>query len=193
VDHVVVDVEIARTVEEAGGWDRTDAMGVGVAGLYEFAGDRFRLYGPADVAALVERLERADRISGYNLIAFDLPVILGLPRGDVTPQLARLVAKSDDLLARVYAALGFREKGWKVQDVAQATLGRGKAGDGADAPLLFQRGAFAALHTYVLDDVTLERDLAAFADRHGFLYNGCRTVRLPPWKPLTPPPAAASA
>jgi len=79
-DHVVVDVEIEKTIEELpNGWDDTHLMGVACAVVYEYQTSRFRIYGPADVKALQTRLLSADRISGYNIWRFDFPVIWGLP------------------------------------------------------------------------------------------------------------------
>jgi hypothetical protein len=194
-DWIVVDVEIARTVEEAGGWDCTHKMGVAVAAVYSFRADRFTLYGPSDGTALRDRLLAADRVSGFNHASFDVPVIFGLPRAmlpsDIPAHLrgplAKLQRNCDDLLERVWHALRGRHTGWKLGDVAKHTLGRTKIEDGADAPLLFQRGEFARLHNYVLDDVALERDLALFADKYQFLMGGLppRCVRLPAWKAVS--------
>ena len=53
MDHIVVDVEIQRTIEETpGGWDATDRLGVAVACVWEYRTARMRVYGPDDLAAL---------------------------------------------------------------------------------------------------------------------------------------------
>ncbi len=81
-DHIVVDVEIKKTIEETpGGWDSTDKLGVAVAVVYEFQTDRFRIFGDtaAELESLRARLLKADRISGFNIWKFDFPVIFGLP------------------------------------------------------------------------------------------------------------------
>lgn len=53
IDHIVVDVEIQKTIEETpGGWDATDQLGVSVGVVYEFKSDRFRIYGPDEFSAI---------------------------------------------------------------------------------------------------------------------------------------------
>ena len=185
MDHVVFDVEIARTVEEAGGWDRTDRMGLGVAALWDYGARRVRLYGPDDVPQLQDRLLRADRISCFNGRTFDLPVVFGVSRQDAPAHslLRQLAPRVDDLLERIWQALGRREKGWRVDDIAPATLNCRKSGKGEDAPLLFQRGQWAKLCDYVCCDVMIERDLTDFADAYGYLCNFASRVDLPAWKP----------
>ncbi len=178
-DHVVVDVEIQKTIEETpGGWDSTDKLGVACACLYEFRGDRMRIFGPEDVDALKDRLLSADRISGYNIYRFDFPVIWGLPsRGRV----ALLKDKTNDLLMRIWRAIGLDDdavdftelhKGWSLDIVAKGTLGKGKIGYGGDAPKWFQAGQWGMVANYCSDDVALERDLAVFVDKYGFVVNG---------------------
>ena len=176
-DHVVVDVEIQKTIDETpGGWNATDQLGVACAVVYEHRSDRFRIYGPEDVAALRERLLQADRISGYNIWRFDFPVIWGLPSRE---RVVVLKNKTNDLLARIWRSLGLDEeqfsnlhKGWGLDVVAKGTLGIGKIGFGGDAPKWFQAGQWGRLVNYCADDVALERDLAAFIDRYGFVING---------------------
>ena len=187
MDHIVTDVEIARTVDEVGGWDHTDRMLVGVAAVWSYRDQRLRFYGPDDVEDLRARLLAADRISTYNGNSFDYPVIWGVPRSEwecpenlrdpigqnaVSCIKSTLFAKSNDLLARIWQALGCREKGWKLDDVCRATLGVGKIDQGEDAPVLFKAGKWAKLYSYVADDVCLERDLTDFVDTYGFLIGG---------------------
>ncbi len=186
IDHVVVDVEIAKTIEEVGGWDHTELMGISCAVVYEYRTDRFRVYGPEDVEALQERLLRAGRITGYNTYRFDFPVIWGLPGRQRVEQLK---PQSDDLLQRIWRSLGLDDeafsdlhKGWGLDAVAKGTLGVGKSGNGADAPKLYQAGQWARLVDYCLEDVRLERDLGAFIDRYGYVVNGTtgKVLRLIP-------------
>jgi DEAD/DEAH box helicase domain-containing protein len=201
IDHVVVDVEIQKTVEEtSGGWEATDQLGVSVACLWEYRTQRMRVYGPEDVPALCERLLQADRISGYNIHRFDFPVIWGVSRADWDRQYgsscqalkAVLFAKTDDLLARIWRGLGLdanmfsdAHKGWGLDAVAGATLNARKIGYGGDAPKWYQAGQIQRVVNYCADDVALERDLADFVDRYGFVVgSGERVVRLPPWEGL---------
>lgn len=184
-DHVVVDVEIQKTIEDTpGGWDATDKLGVACAVVYEYRTDRFRVYGPDDVPELIERLLKADRVSGYNIWRFDYPVIWGLPGRS---RVEAMRSKTNDILLRIWRSLGLSDetfsdehKGWGLDVVAKGTLGAGKIGFGGDAPKWFQAGQWARVANYCADDVALERDLTTFIDRYGFVVNGKsgRVVRI---------------
>ncbi len=181
IDHVVVDVEIARTVEETpGGWDSTDKLGVAVACVWEYAGARMRVYGPEDVPALRLRLLNAGRISGYNIWRFDFPVIWGFAKADWTVEnslCAELYPKCDDLLRRIWQAKGlnpdvfFKEThaGVGLDMVASATIGARKIGYGGDAPKWYQAGQVQRVVNYCADDVAIERDLTDFVDHYGYV------------------------
>ena len=177
MDHIVVDVEIQKTIEETpGGWDSTDLLGMSVGVVYEYSTDRFRVYGPEDVADLRSRLLAADRISGFNIWKFDFPVIFGLPGRS---RVGLLKGRTNDLLLRIWRSLGLSEeefsslhKGWGLDAVCRGTFGRGKTGYGGDAPKWFQAGKWGRLTDYCIDDVKLERDLTDFVDKYGFVVNG---------------------
>ncbi len=211
IDHVVVDVEIAHTIEETpGGWDATDRLGIGVACLFEHQTQRMRIYGPDDVELLRARLLKADRISGFNTWRFDLPLIWGFSRQtwDAACQkepgagleaigvCSTLRPKSDDLLRRIWQALNLNPDkfeprthgGWGLDAVAGATLGVGKIGHGAMAPKWFQLGQIQKVANYCCDDVALERDLVEFVEKHGYILRSrgaldVHRLQLPPWKP----------
>jgi hypothetical protein len=200
MDHVVVDVEIQKTIEETlGGWDATDKLGVAVACVWEYATQRMRVYGPEDVPALRERLLRADRISGFNILNFDFPVIWGvdkktwliwksdsaafpadsqLPRGTDSGNLkTELKHKTDDMLRRIWQAKGLdpdrfvpaTHGGVGLDVVAGATINARKIGYGGDAPKWYQAGLVQKVANYCADDVAMERDLTDFVDRYGYV------------------------
>jgi DEAD/DEAH box helicase domain-containing protein len=187
MDHVVVDVEIQKTIEETpGGWDATDKLFVGVACVWEYTGQRMRVYGPDEMEELRARLLRADRISGFNIWKFDFPVIFGLPGRE---RVMELKNKTDDMLRRIWKALlldpdsfGPQHKGWGLDAVAGATLNAGKIGHGAEAPKWFQQGKIQKVVNYCADDVALERDLTDFVERFGYVVNVGRAIlRVPAW------------
>lgn len=197
LDHVVVDVEIQKCIEETpGGWDATDQLGVAVACLWEHRTQRMRVYGPEDVEALRTRLLAADRISGYNIWNFDFPVIWGFSREKWKPFNEEticlrdaLIQKTDDMLRRIWKALkldpdNFHPKthgGWKLDNVAAATLGAGKIGYGGDAPKWYQAGQIQRVVNYCADDVALERDLTDYVEQYGRVLNNGRVLKIPPW------------
>lgn len=190
MDHVVVDVEIQQTIEETpGGWGATDKLGVSCACLWEESAGRMRVYGdrPEELEALKDRLLRADRISGFNIWNFDFPVIWAVSKRDWTenklPEVRRLrlrlMDKTDDILRRIWQSLNLNPDvfvpknhgGWSLDVVAAATLGASKIGHGASAPVWYKEGQFGRLINYCCDDVMLERDLALFIARYGYVRN----------------------
>ncbi len=196
MDHVVVDVEIQKTIEETpGGWDATDKLGVAVACVWQYQDQRMRVYGPEDVPNLMERLTKADRISGYNIFGFDFPVIWGYSRADWKALMQgedkkALLSKTDDLLRQIWIALGVDPDNFvgkthgscKLDDIAGATLGVKKIGYGGDAPKWFQAGLIQRVVNYCADDVAIERDLTDFVERYGYVIHNGKQLRIPVWK-----------
>lgn len=185
MDHIVIDVEIQKTIDETpGGWDATDKLGVAVACVWEYQTQRMRVYGPDDVQALRERLLTANRISGYNIFNFDFPVIWGIEKkewmADLYEYRQNLLPKTNDILRRIWVAQGFNPDVWqkgmgnsKLDDIAGATIGARKIGNGADAPVWYQAGEVQRVVNYCADDVAIERDLTDFVDRYGYVvHNG---------------------
>lgn len=86
---------------------------------------------------------------GYNLIDFDLRLIAAYDR-----RIDQVTSKAVDLLTQISSALGFR---LKLDDVARATLGRGKTGDGMLSLSLWKQGRFAEVEAYCKMDVELTR------------------------------------
>ncbi len=204
MDHVVVDVEIQKTIEQTpGGWDATDMLGVAVACVWEYRTQRMRVYGPEDVDVLRERLLRADRISGFNIFNFDFPVIWGvakqswLDRGPpgmesdrVRTLRNKLLSKTDDMLRRIWQSKGLNPDrfdpkthgGVGLDAVAEGTLNARKIGYGGDAPKWYQQGLIQKVANYCADDVAIERDLTDFVDRYGYAIANNKGLAIPAWK-----------
>lgn len=172
MDHIVLDVEIAKSVGQDGiGWNDTDKMGIACVCLWEYKTARMRVYGAGDVEALKERIMKADRITGYNIWKFDLPIIYGMPSDQWWStgwmQFSQsLKSRADDLLQRIWSAVLSRG-GYSLKNVAYSCLRTTKIDNGVNAPVLFQNGDLAKVVNYCADDVALTRDLSDYIDRYG--------------------------
>ena len=147
-----------------------------------------RIFGPEDVLELRQRVLRAERITGFNVWAFDFPVIFGVSKQDwlvptrfVSPYISdlrvELLPKTNDLLRRIWCSLDldpdrFQKEthgGLGLGQVTAATLGVTKIGYGGDAPRWFQEGHWEKIANYCADDVALTRDLSDFIDSYWFI------------------------
>lgn len=136
------------------------ALRFGVAVTYDDAADEWREWLPDDLPALWAYLVNQD-VCGWNIIAFDMPVIHynlsrlhNYPAADLDPMGAVF-----DLFGDIRWATN---RWYKLGVVAEANLGRGKTADGqqaaewlrSDDPALWRKAA-----TYCRDDVQLVVDL----------------------------------
>ena len=114
-------------------------------------------------------IEHADFLIGFNSDSFDIPLLNRYYPGDLT-QVASL-----DLLSEVQKVLGRRIR---LQSIAEATLGRGKSGDGLKAGEWWREGQKDLVRKYCIEDVRLTRELYDYAIKHGKLkYKDLRDVR----------------
>ena len=143
------DLEIKTPLEEVGGdWTRVrngDA-GISVLAVRDNETGRQHLYDTHTLDAAVDHLNEADLLVGFNSVGFDSCVLLGVTN-------RHLSVPHYDILAKIWEALGTRQKGWKLDDVASRTIGLTKSGKGEYATALFAQGRFAELHDYCMGDV----------------------------------------
>lgn len=146
---IVLDIETQNTFQEVGAYDHTKLI-VSVVGVYFYETDEYKAYEEPELKDLWPRLERCDRIIGYNSIAFDMPVLNNYYAGDLLkiPQL--------DIMAEIQKALGFR---LKLDDVAAASVGHGKTGHGLQAVEWWRNGEKEKVKKYCLDDVRVTKDV----------------------------------
>ncbi len=156
---IFLDVESQKSAQEVGGW-KPELMLFGLAVTHDDV-HGYQTWYEKDIAALVDLLLSSDQVVGYNLIDFDLRLIAAYDR-----RIAQVTSKAVDLLTQISSALGFR---LKLDDVARATLGRGKTGDGMLSLSLWKQGRFAEVEAYCKMDVELTKELHAHALQHGKL------------------------
>ncbi|MEK7108227.1 MAG: ribonuclease H-like domain-containing protein [Patescibacteria group bacterium] len=156
---VVLDIETQNTFEEVGGWFH-DRLRISLVGVYFYETNEYTYYLEPDLPKLWPRLERAERIIGYNQKSFDNPVMNNYYPGDLNrlPQL--------DLLEEIHRSLGYRVK---LDDVAQATIGMGKTGHGLQAVEFWKEGKIKELADYCLQDVRVTKEVYEFAKANGLV------------------------
>ncbi|MEI7512432.1 MAG: ribonuclease H-like domain-containing protein [Candidatus Uhrbacteria bacterium] len=150
---VVLDIETQNTFQDVGAYNPS-LLKVSYVGCYFYETDTFEGFFEKDLPKLWPRLERSDRIIGYNSIGFDLPCLQQYYTGDI------MKLPSLDLLVEIEKKLGFRIK---LDDVAKATLGIGKSGHGLMAVEYWRNGELDKLAEYCLQDVRVTRDVYEFA------------------------------
>lgn len=182
---VVLDIETRNTFQDVGAYNPA-LLQVSLVGCYFYETDTFEAFLEEDLPKLWPRLERADRIIGYNLFGFDYPCLQTYYSGNMT----RL--PTVDLLLEIEKKLGFRVK---LDDVAQATLGVGKSGHGLMAVEYWKKGEIEKLKEYCLQDVKVTRDVYDFAlqNQHVRITNRMGELQEIPMTIEPPEPAARPA
>jgi DEAD/DEAH box helicase domain-containing protein len=164
VTPIVLDVETQYLSHEVpGGWTAVDKLRVAVVVTWD-EGNGLRVWFEDDIPKLFQELEKYEPIITFNGEGFDFKVLSAY--GPVAP----FYAKSTDMLQLLSQKLGFRIK---LESLAQATLGRGKTGSGAES-VEWWRSGDPALRQKVVDycrsDVELTRDLYLYGKRNGYVY-----------------------
>lgn len=153
---VVIDVETQHTFREVGGYEPVK-LKISVAGLYDYATDRYLTFEEPELPKLFPYLENASAIIGFNIIDFDLPVISPYYVGQITR------FSTIDLLKIIEKALGFR---LSLDDLVRETLGTTKTGHGLLAIEYFRSGEMDKLKEYCLSDVRLTKNLYEYGKAH---------------------------
>jgi len=178
---VVLDIETRNTFQDVGAYNPT-LLKVSLVGVYFYETDTFESFLEEDLPKLWPRLERADRVVGYNLIGFDYPCLQTYYTGDI------MRLPTVDLLMEIEKRLGFRIK---LDDVAHGTLGMGKSGDGLMAVEYWKKGEIDKLREYCLQDVRVTRDVYERALQDQVIYYNDRLGQKQPVPmPILPPDGA---
>jgi DEAD/DEAH box helicase domain-containing protein len=132
-------------------------LGVSIGVAYRYDTGEFTVYTEDRVAELIELLQDAELVVGYNIRGFDYEVLRGYTDVDLQ-SLPTL-----DLMYDLQDRLGFRPK---LESVASPTLGTGKSADGLQALEWWKSGEIDKIADYCREDVRVTRDLFEFGRRN---------------------------
>ena len=172
---LIYDCEIIRCIPDRSGhrepglkycegWHDHANMGISLIGAWLSWKDSIRIYPKSAFGAFQEAVDEAELVVGFNSINFD----------DKLCQSNGIRIKTDyDLLQEVWVAAnmpryytpGETRPGYKLENLAQANLGRGKSGSGELAPVLWQQGKQWAVAKYLTDDVLITKEIFQRRDR----------------------------
>ena len=169
------------------GWDDHKNMGISTVCVYDYDQDRYRAFGDDNIEEFGELICNHDIIVGFNNIKFDNAVIaaeaakaegmLGIdppaqgPDGFTASIKEMLDEKSYDILVEIWVGAGLGREfkypgsiGYSldamVKENGTSSLPNiGKTGNGAMAPILYQRGEIFNVVDYCLADVWLTKKL----------------------------------
>src|SRR3989338_5446061 len=140
-----------------------------VVGIHDSETNEYSSFFKEELHKLWPILERADMLIGFNSDAFDIPLLNRYYPGDLSHM------RSLDLLSEVQKVLGRRIR---LQALAEATLKKGKSGDGLKAGDGRREGKRDKVREYCIEDVRLTRELYDYALANGVLkYKDLRDIR----------------
>ncbi len=140
-----------------------------VVAIHDSETGEYSSYFKEELPQLWPIIERADVLIGFNSDNFDIPLLNRYYPGELTH------IRSIDLMAEVQKVLGRRIR---LQSLAEATLGKGKKGDGLKAGEWWKEGKKDKVAEYCIEDVRLTRELYDYALTNGALkYKDLREKR----------------
>ncbi|MDE2040791.1 MAG: ribonuclease H-like domain-containing protein [Patescibacteria group bacterium] len=156
---ITFDLETKNFFSDVGSNDPAE-LDLSVVCIHDSGTDSFMSFLESDLRKLWPILEQADLLISWNGDHFDIPILNKYYPGDLSK------IKSLDLMKEVAKSLGRR---FKLDTVAEATLGINKSGHGAEALEWWRNGEIQKLIDYCTDDVRLTKDLYEYAVRTGTL------------------------
>lgn len=158
---IVLDLETKFTFDEVGGRDKYEALGITVAGVYDYNTKKYEAIEEANLAKLEERLGQRPLVVGFNIRRFDMPVLK--PYLHFDPAVLSML----DVMEEIQNVVGHRVS---LESVAMATLGAGKSGNGLDAIKYYRNGEIDKLKKYCLDDVRITKEIYEYGCKHKELF-----------------------
>ena len=154
---IYFDLETQRAADEVGGWGNISRMGMSIGVTCSSRTGEYKIYGEAQVGDLINELQRADLIVGFNHFGFDYEVLHAYTTMDLK-QLPTL-----DMLVELQKSLGHR---LSLDSIATATFGVEKTAEGLQAIKWFKEGKLAEIAEYCCYDVKITKLVYEYGQQH---------------------------
>jgi DEAD/DEAH box helicase domain-containing protein len=156
---IVLDIETKNTFQEVGKADPT-LLDISVVCIHDSETDQYTSYLQEEFIKLWPILERADILITFNGDHFDIPLLNKYYSGDLSK------IKSLDILKEIRKSLGFRVG---LDNIASATLGKGKIGHGLEAIEWWKAGEIDKIIKYCIGDVEITKEVYEYAMANNML------------------------
>ncbi len=154
------DLETQKSADEVGGWGNIHKMRLAVGVVWDSIDQDYFVYEEKDAKTLVEKLQTADLVIGFNVIGFDYTVLQ--PYSDFDLQ----ELNTFNMLVDVKKLLNFR---LSLNHLAQHTLNAKKSADGLMSLQWYKEGKIDKIIHYCKQDVEITRDLFLYGEKHGYV------------------------
>ena len=178
---IVFDLEIKKEMKTGADWARKDLMGISVGVAFDYSSGEYRVFMDDNLQELVDLINDADLVTGFNIDDFDLPLLSAEAR---VAKLDRPLRPLDNIptydlykVSKAGAGVGKFAKGFNLDNHLEHLFGINKTRDGAEAPLLWKAGKVGTVIDYCLSDVYRERILFEYALAHGSLCTAAYPAR----------------
>jgi len=157
---LVIDLETRESFAEIGSRN-PEKLRLSLLGAYFYPKKKYFSFRENELMNFWPILDRAKLLIGHNILGFDLPVLKKYFNRDFSNK------KVFDIMYEAEEKIGFK---LKLNDIAKATLGEEKSGDGLQAIELFREGNWKKLKDYCLRDVRLTKEIFDYIMDRGFIY-----------------------
>lgn len=158
-NEIIFDIETQNTFADVD--NDFKKFRVSVVSIYDYAANIYISFTENELGKLWPFLEKADRIIGYNIEHFDLPILNNYYPGDLFA-INRL-----DIMKKVKESVGTR---LKLNDLAMATLDVEKSADGLQAIRWWKEGKIDEIKKYCEQDVKLTKEIYEFGKNNKQLF-----------------------
>jgi DEAD/DEAH box helicase domain-containing protein len=155
------DLETQKLFQEVGGRE-AGKLRLACGVTFSTARNDFKVYWERDAQALIDELESADKVIGFNIREFDYEVLR-----PYAPAFNFASLRTLDLLLDLRRTLNF---GLPLDSLARACLGTTKTADGVQSVEWFRAGQLDKVAEYCKADVDITRRVYEFGKENGFVY-----------------------